>query len=112
MGIHILITIQEASITPCLFSTQRYTHHSTKMKVILSIILALYLVVTLAQAGCNQYGCCWCGSQTGRIIYTGSRAPRCNPGFHCDCGYNHYTRTYYGTCDPDDNFARAFPGGK
>merc|ERR1712080_622509 len=42
----------------------------------LSIIFVLFLET---EAGCNDNGCCWCGSKDGEVIYTGPRAPDCDP---------------------------------
>merc|ERR1711982_134070 len=74
-----------------------FQHHCI-MKIVLPIILAICLLATMAQAGCNYCGCCYCGSRDGLVIYTGSYRPACNPGCFCRCGYNSYDRTYYGFC--------------
>merc|ERR1711973_173326 len=83
---------------------------SAKMKLLLSMVLAVCLMVTMAQANCGQFGCCFCGSQDGIVIETGSKAPDCNPGYDCSCGYNSHTQTYYGTCagrKDGDNLAQS-----
>merc|ERR1712029_1050031 len=88
-----------------------YQHFVDNMKLILPILLTLCLMATMANAGCNQYGCCYCGSQTGIVIRTGQFAPRCISGYYCYCGYNHFSQTYYGTCDPNDNIPQVVAGG-
>merc|ERR1711915_380649 len=99
-------------------SLRYYTTGCTKMKIVLPILLAVYLMATReAEAGCNHLGCCYCGSQDGLVIYTGYYRPRCNRGCYCQCGYNSYDRTYYGFCsngydDTNGNNVPRRPGGK
>merc|ERR1711962_1427991 len=73
-----------------------------KMKLVFSLLaiaIICLMATTRTQAGCGQYGCCYCGSQSGRVIRrNGKYRVNCNPGAYCDCGYNDYTYTYYGVC--------------
>merc|ERR1712080_601883 len=61
----------------------------------LSIIFVLFLET---EAGCNDNGCCWCGSKDGEVIYTGPRAPDRDLGIACQCIYLTSRATYYGSC--------------
>merc|ERR1712029_785609 len=74
---------------------------------ILAIVMALCLTATVTRAGCAQFGCCYCNTQSGNVIYTGRYREDCNPGYYCKCGYNDYTRTYFGVCGN----RRTFNGG-
>ena len=60
--------------------------------------LALIYFASVADAGCGQNGCCYCGMQDGLVIKTGSKAPDCDPGYDCECGYNSNRGFYFGAC--------------
>ena len=84
--------------------------------------LALIFFTVVADADCNQNGCCYCGSQNGLVIETRSRFfafldPDCDPGYDCQCGYNSNGGYYFGVCvggtwDRLANNAAFYEGGK
>ena len=70
-----------------------------KTSVVLGLGLLLLAMASLTEAGCDQNGCCYCNSQTGRIINQGRYSTDCDPGFFCDCKYKERTRKFFGQCD-------------
>ena len=70
-----------------------------KTSVVLGLGLLLLAMASLTEAGCDQNGCCYCNSQTGRIVNQGRYSTDCDPGFICDCKYKERTRKFFGQCD-------------
>merc|ERR1711971_709936 len=60
-----------------------------KFSALFIFSLALLSFATLAEAGCNENGCCYCG-QDGAVIWAtqGQYRYNCQPGFYCRCGRN------------------------
>ena len=79
-----------------------------KTSVVLGLGLLLLALASLTEAGCDQNGCCYCNSQTGRIINQGRYSTDCDPGFFCDCKYKERTRKFFGQCD-DGTSSAAVP---
>merc|ERR1712133_52733 len=72
------------------------------MKLCISLAMvatAILLLSSTAEAGCGTDGCCYCTTNEGEVITTGLKAPDCNSGYECTCGYNTEKKTYFGFCD-------------
>merc|ERR1712055_889526 len=68
-----------------------------KLTVLITFSLVLFQLFGPIQSGCAEHGCCWCTSRQGHVIPTGSKKPRCDYGFDCECSY-HPNNGYYGIC--------------
>merc|ERR1711934_250157 len=72
-----------------------------RMKILALFIFFLALL-NLAEAGCDENGCCFCTSETGEVI-TATKGPyrqNCNDeeGLFCSCGWNVEQEFWYGKC--------------
>jgi len=70
------------------------------MKFSALLICSLVFLATLpwAEAGCGQYGCCYCGTASGNVINDGRYRTTCHSGTSCDCGYDEVLRSFFGHC--------------
>merc|ERR1712243_505281 len=62
-----------------------YASIISKMMFVFAMVSMLCMLLPEADAGCGAHGCCYCGSQTGEVIYTGTKAPNCQQGYQCHC---------------------------
>merc|ERR1712055_224486 len=99
--------------------SRRAGSNRMKFSALFIFSLALLSFATLAEAGCNENGCCYCGSKDGAVIRAtqGQFRENCQPGFYCLCGWNSYSETFFGECTNDfeasnGNFANSDPNGK
>merc|ERR1711890_62368 len=72
------------------------------MRFVFAMLSIIFVLFPETKAGCNDNGCCWCGSKDGEVIYTGPRAPDCDPGIACQCIYLTSRAQYYGECTNPD----------
>merc|ERR1712002_480050 len=70
----------------------------SKMMFVFAMVSMLCMLLPEADAGCGAHGCCYCGSQTGEVIYTGTKAPNCQQGYQCQCLHASSGGYFYGEC--------------
>ena len=77
----------------------QYHWQPPKMKIPALFIFFLALL-NLAEAGCDENGCCFCTDQSGEVVRAtkGPYRLNCNVGFFCACGYNSEQEWFYGAC--------------
>jgi len=66
------------------------------------LIVAVFVAVALLagiEAGCGQFGCCYCHKDEGYVINQGRYYQTdCDAGYDCICNHNERKGVFYGEC--------------